>query len=246
MTPSPERTQAEMVHRLPKATVVDRIAYMCARAQGRRVVHVGFVDTGYRELSAESGTWLHEHLSRYARSLVGIDLDVAGVEDARRQGYEAHVADCRNPEAIEALGLEPAELVVAGEIIEHLDDPGSFLDGLHPLVTPGGTLLLSTPNAYGLGNVFASLAGFEVNHPDHVTMFSWQTLTNLLARHGWRAVGAKTFVFQVKPSTGASSRQRTFEAGARAIIALERTLGRLGAPFAADGLIILARPTPRS
>jgi hypothetical protein len=36
------------------------------------------------------------------------------------------------------------------------------------------------------------------------------------------------------------------EAGAvRAVLGLERMLGRLGRPFSADGLIVTARPAPR-
>ena len=47
----------------------------------------------------------------------------------------------------------------SGEVIEHLDDPDSFLDGLHRLVAPVGLLILTTPNASGLLNGFTALAG---------------------------------------------------------------------------------------
>ena len=82
----------------------------------------------------------------------------------------------------------PAEVIIAGEIIEHLDDSGSFLDGLHSLVEPGGRLVITTPNSSGLLNAGAAAqAGYEVNHPDHVTLYSCFTLTNLLERHGLAA-----------------------------------------------------------
>ncbi len=97
---------------------------------------MGFVDAGCADANAGAGAWLHEHLARDARELVGLDLDTAGVERARAQGYEAHVVDCRDAEAVRALGLGAADVVVAGEVIEHLDDPGAFLDGLHALVAP--------------------------------------------------------------------------------------------------------------
>ena len=233
-----------MVHRLPKAQLVQRIPYVAEQVRGRGVIHVGFVDAGYQEMQAEAGTWLHAHLAEAATSLVGIDLDAAGVALATGQGYEAYEADCRDPEQIDALAIEPAEVVVAGEVIEHLDDPGSFLDGLHRLLAPGGTLILTTPNASGLLNGFAAMAGAEINHPDHVVLFSWRTLSNLMDRHGWEVVATATFVPAVKAAPGSGLRQRVLGLAGRFVLWLERTIGRLWAPFVADGLIVTAREKP--
>ena len=60
-----------MVHRLPKAQLVQRIPYVAEQVRGRGVIHVGFVDAGYQEMQAEAGTWLHAHLAEAATSLSG-------------------------------------------------------------------------------------------------------------------------------------------------------------------------------
>ncbi|MCB1006727.1 MAG: class I SAM-dependent methyltransferase [Acidimicrobiales bacterium] len=235
------QAQLEMVHTLPEARVVDRIQYVTGLARAKRVIHVGFVDAGYEDMQAQAGTWLHEHLADVATSLVGIDVDEAGVERARARGFEAHVADGRDPDGLSGLGLEPADLVIAGEVIEHLDDPGSFLDGLHGLLAPGGTLVLTTPNASGLLNGFAALAGAEINHPDHVVLFSWRTLTNLLRRHGWEHVRTATYVPSVKQARGEGAKGRVLGLAGRFVLFLERSIGRGWAPFVADGLIVESR-----
>ncbi|HYF46783.1 MAG TPA: class I SAM-dependent methyltransferase [Acidimicrobiales bacterium] len=238
-----DEAQLEMVHRLPRARLVQRIPYVAGLVRGRSVIHVGFVDAGYQEMQAEAGTWLHAHLGDTAKSLIGIDLDETGVAQAKAEGYEAYVADCRDPQQIDALGIQPAEVVVAGEVIEHLDDPGSFLDGLHRLLAPGGELILTTPNASGLLNGFAAMAGAEINHPDHVILFSWRTLTNLMSRHGWEVVDTATFVPAVKAAPGSGLRQTVLGLAGRFVLWLERTIGKLWAPFVADGLILTARST---
>ncbi len=235
-------SQLEMVHRLPPATLVDRFDYLCDLARGRRVVHVGFVDLGCQSLNEQSGAWLHEHLSRSASELVGIDLDAEGVDLARTRGYEAYAVDCRDVDAVHALGIAPADVVVAGEVIEHLDDPGSFLDGLHALMAPGGLLVVTTPNASGLVNTAALLGNLEVNHPDHVALYTCATLDRMLQRHGWHPVEHAVYLQQVK-SDGIDSRSRVLASGARAVLGLERLLARLGRPYAADGLIVTARAT---
>ncbi|MEZ5141933.1 MAG: class I SAM-dependent methyltransferase [Acidimicrobiales bacterium] len=234
--------QLAMTHKLPKAALVDRIEYLCQQARGRRVVHVGFVDTGCRSMQESAGTWLHAHLDHVATSLVGIDVNEAGVKEAVDAGYEAYAVDCRDREAVEALGIEPAQLVIAGEVIEHLDDPGSFLAGLHTLLAPGGLMIITTPNAYGLFNVFASLARREINHPDHVVMFTWQTLATMAERHGWEPVETRMYVPSVKLGRGGLVARALGVLG-RFVVGLERLLGRLRRPYAADGMIVVFRST---
>jgi SAM-dependent methyltransferase len=208
------------------------------RCRGERVIHVGFADAGFREEQGRAGRWLHGHLADVAGSLVGLDADEPGVAAAAEAGFEAHLVDCTDPAAVAALGLAPADVVLAGEVIEHLGAPGPFLDAMAGLVAPGGTLVITTPNAYGLVNVTASLTRrVEVNHPDHVVMFTWRTLTQLLARHGWTPGDTVTYVPAVRER---GERSRLESTAVRSVLGLERLLGRLGRPFAADGLIVTA------
>ena len=141
-------SQLDMVHRLPSASLVDRFAYLTRprhrTARGARRLRRRRLP----DANEQADAWLHEHLASSARELVGLDLDEEGVERPRR-GYDAHTVDCRDADAVRALGLAPADLVVAGEVIEHLDDCGPFLDGLHALVGPGGLLAVTTPNGAG-------------------------------------------------------------------------------------------------
>ena len=236
-------TQADMVHRLPKARIVDRVDYLVDAVRGRRAVHVGFVDSGCWEYHEQFDSWLHAHLDAAAASLVGLDLDEAGVEKAKANGFEAYAVDCSDDEAVAAIGLQPGEVVIAGEIIEHLDDSGSFLDGLHSVCAADGRLVVTTPNASGLLNAgAAALAGYEVNHPDHLTLYSCFTLTNLLERHGWEVTEVATYVPVLKEFDALQGRMKVLGAGARVVLGAEKLLGRFGRPYAADGLIVSARP----
>ena len=236
----PEYSQGDMVHELPRAALVDRVEWLVESCRGRRVIHVGFGDAGLRTEQDRAGRWLHARLAESASELVGLDSDAASVDRAVSEGYEAYEADCTDRAAVEALGLAPADVVVAGEVIEHVDSPGPFLDALRPLCRAGGRLVVTTPNAGGLVTAAASLArGVEVNHPDHVVMFTWRTLTELMRRHGWRPSEAAVYV----PVPRERGEQSCLEwLGIRAVLGTERILARLGRPFAADGLIVAAEP----
>ena len=45
---TPEYGQDEMAHDLPRAEIVDRIEWLAAQCTGKRVMHVGFADAGFR------------------------------------------------------------------------------------------------------------------------------------------------------------------------------------------------------
>jgi SAM-dependent methyltransferase len=173
------------VHRVPRARLVNRVDELRRLTRGRRVIDLGFVDEGQMDSKRSRGSWLHEALAADASELVGVDADADGVEHAHALGYEAYAADVENKGEVADLGLEPAEVVVAGELVEHLDRPGDFLEAVKPLVARDGVLVLTTPNAHSLTNVLGALAGRELVNPDHVAWLSWRTLATLLGRHGW-------------------------------------------------------------
>jgi SAM-dependent methyltransferase len=228
--------RAPSVHRVPAARLVDRVGEVSALVRGKSVIDLGFVDEGQLAPKRERGIWLHEEVAAAARAAVGIDADEAGVARARALGFAAHVGDVEDVASLAGLGVEPADVVLAGELIEHLDRPGAFLEAVKQLVAPGGALVLTTPNGHALTNVLAALAGRELVNPDHVAWFSWRTLVTLLGRHGWRLETLSYYTFP-RVQSGAALPRMLFNA----YQALLRPVFRLR-PNLADGIIAVATP----
>jgi SAM-dependent methyltransferase len=232
--------QAASVHRPPRARIVDRTAFVTSCVRGKDVVDIGFVDESRMVAKQARGTWLHAQVAAGASSAVGLDADEDGVRLARELGFTAFAVDCQSASAVGALQLGPADLVLAGELLEHLDQPGGFLEAAKVLLKPGGQLLITTPNAPSLTNFLGSLMYRELVNPDHVAWYSWHTVDTLLQRHGWHVVDLAYYGFpRVSAASAASSGERR---RARAFNTYQRLAAHLFRfrPTLADGLIVLA------
>jgi SAM-dependent methyltransferase len=229
------------LHPLPKEGPFDRHRALIEAACARSVLHLGFVDE-QAERKLEEGVWLHARLAEVAQSLVGVDSSSEGVEWARARGYEAYVVDVQSQESIVAAGLKPAEVLIAAELIEHLDAPGPFLRAVRPLVAEGGVLVLTTPNAYRLVNVLAPLTGSEIVHADHTAWHSPQTLRTLLRQCGWEA---EEMAYYHNPlRTVPEWLEGKDRLAAHMANVARRGLAALGRrwPYWSEGIVVWARP----
>jgi SAM-dependent methyltransferase len=231
----------EFFHRMPRAQCVERVEFLLSRAQDKRVIHLGFADAGCLTQHRDAGNWLHDRLQNCASSLVGLDLDAEIVQWAQAEGFAAAQVDCTDARQVAALGLEPADVVIAGELIEHVNDAGAFLEAIRLLVRPGGELILTTPNCYSMVGFLAELAGYEMAHPDHVAVYSNRTLGELLARHDWSVIESCTYCAPGPGPGDKKKRQFSRQLWHGMLVAVgkaERLVVRWR-PFVADGLIVV-------
>ena len=74
------------------------------------------------------------------------------------------------------------ELIVAGEIIEHLANPGNLLKVLRQISCP---LLITVPNAFSSAAAGHLSAGTENVNKAHVSWYSYTTLLTLTMRYNY-------------------------------------------------------------
>jgi 2-polyprenyl-3-methyl-5-hydroxy-6-metoxy-1,4-benzoquinol methylase len=164
----------------------DTIENLC---RGKRVLHlgcVGFTDCPVEQKILLARQSLHQRLSDAADCL-GIDLDRETVTQLQTRGVFQNVV-IGDAERLDELprDLKPFDLVVAGDIIEHLSNPGKMLEGIKPRLKPDGRLIVSTPNSLGLPAYLRHLTGRFHEGLQHVVSFNAINLTQLLERHGYR------------------------------------------------------------
>jgi SAM-dependent methyltransferase len=172
----------------PAKAYVHRHDYIVALCAGKKVLDVGFVGEVSTALDYKVDQFehsLHLRLNEVAESLVGVDIDADAVK-----GLQAKRSDLTcvagNVENIEHIPGAPFDVVVAGDILEHMDGPGKALANLRRFLKPDGRLVVSVPNAFGLPNYLRFLAGRFTDGPDHVQTYTRFTIVNALRRHGYR------------------------------------------------------------
>jgi 2-polyprenyl-3-methyl-5-hydroxy-6-metoxy-1,4-benzoquinol methylase len=86
-----------------------------------------------------------EHLVANGNDVVGVEIDPSAAEEARRFATAVHVADLdRTP--LEELAEGPFDVIVFGDVLEHLRDPSAALDAAVRLLADGGHVVVSIPN----------------------------------------------------------------------------------------------------
>jgi SAM-dependent methyltransferase len=102
--------------------------------------------------------------------IVGVDADREALAEAQKLGIETRWADLDD-----ALPFEDAafDVVVAGELLEHLRDPRRVVSEVLRVLRPGGTFVGSVPNAYRLKNRLRFVLGHKPeDDPTHLQMFA--------------------------------------------------------------------------
>lgn len=155
-----------------------KIAYVINVAQGKDVLDLGCVS--HDPENYRSRFWLHKALVSRCRSVKGLDLSAAGARYLCDQGFDVDHGDAQNFQFDRQF-----DVIAAGDLIEHLEDFGGFLESCKRHLRPGGTLVISTPNPWYWRNVVKAILYMEVpNNIEHTCWLCPRTLRQLVARHG--------------------------------------------------------------
>lgn len=168
----------KMWHPVPKTTSVDRTQFILEQCKDKIVLNLGCV----------SGN-LHEKIQKVAKETYGIDKEICNHGNCMRfdldsievagHGVTRTSLPIFSKEESRPIGFD---LVVLGEILEHLGNPGYLLKRLKSYECP---LLITVPNAFSSAAASALREGVESVNKAHVSWYSYHTLLTLTKRNGY-------------------------------------------------------------
>lgn len=122
--------------------------------------------------------------------VVGLDFSAEASEVARKsQDVHVEVGSLEHapfpPESFAAISMF--------HVMEHLIDPGAYLDAAKRLLKPGGRLIVQVPDAGTLGLKIFGSRWNPLDIPRHLQHFRGKDLERLLRDHGFEVLRRKHF-----------------------------------------------------
>ncbi|HET9022787.1 MAG TPA: methyltransferase domain-containing protein [Ornithinibacter sp.] len=164
-----------------RASIDDRTDFLVDRCRDRRVLDVGCVAHDVERM--RSTQWLHGRIAAIAATCLGVDVLPEAIDLMRQEGYDAVAHDLSSgPGPVAASG--PFDVIVAGEIIEHVASLDMLFTAARDLLAADGQLVITTPNPWAPHRVRAGQRGDCWENVDHV-MFAFPSgVAELAERHG--------------------------------------------------------------
>lgn len=158
-----------------------------AKIYGFRKIAANMVSSNKLVLDVGCGDGLiSEHLIKKGFRVVGIDIAVSGLKQAKYRGVS-----CVRCSAYHLPFKENSfDSVMMSEILEHLDTPENALLEMRRAVEHNAQLVVTVPNSgywiYRLKCLFGATQKEAQGNPTHVQFFSFRSLEALLSRLGFR------------------------------------------------------------
>lgn len=188
-------TITEPLTRVPIKGYINRIDSIVKLCRGKKVLDLGVVGETCADFDRRVASFpssLHLRLAEEASYLVGVDHSAEEIESLKAC-YKLNLYTADIEELSTAVGSEsPFDVVVMGNVIEHLSNPGKALAEISRLLVNKGQIIVTCPNAFGAPNYLRFLIGRYYESQDHTQSYTKYTLANLLQRHGFYPVAAWT------------------------------------------------------
>ncbi len=139
------------------------------------VLDVGFWGQG---ITHEEENWPHTILKKNAQEVYGIDVDLRNSFLNDPHYIQSSAEDFYFPVKF--------DVIFAGDLIEHLSNPGLFLESCRRNLKEDGRLVLTTPNTFNLFNITEKITKNEPTvNSDHTCYFNSKTLRTLLRKNNF-------------------------------------------------------------
>lgn len=157
-----------------KGNVISKDEFLVSQCVKKHVLDVGCVGQtrGYA-----TNEWLFDKYKTVAKSVTGVDVNVEGIEALKAQGY-----DVVTPEQLRSRQRK-YEIIIMSDVIEHVDNPGVFLEEYAAYLSTNGRIIVTTPNSTRIRTFLEILfsGNYSLNH-EHTMWFCPKTMVELISR----------------------------------------------------------------
>jgi len=163
------------------SAVVDKNDLIVDACRGKAVLDIGCIDHSAQTALELGDRWLHSQIREVSAGLVGLDLLADEAALLNERGFHIEVGDAQHFD----LG-RIFDVIVAGDVIEHVENPGCLLESARRHLAPNGSLIITTPNPFNVEQFGLGLRRNRVALNDqHVAWYDPRVLYELVTRCGF-------------------------------------------------------------
>ena len=164
-----------------QSEVIDRIKFIQDKCPGKDVLDLGSVMhcIDYR---INEPDWLHGAIKSVARKTIGVDYLPGPVRQLQEIGYNIILGDVTKPLPV----TDKFDVIVAGDLIEHLTNFEGFFQNCRNLLNNNGILIITTVNPFFFKwFLYIFLKNRYLVNPEHTCYIDPQCLSHLSERSGF-------------------------------------------------------------
>jgi len=146
------------------------------------------MDTITRKIA--DNTWLHKRLTDVSARCLGIDIDPLLIDRVRDMNITNIICSDLSTDHIRTeITSYQWDYLVCGELIEHVDNPVSFLSAIKDKYAPYiKNIIVTVPNSLNFGYIKKAFQTRESINTDHRYSFTPYNISKILVICGYRPV----------------------------------------------------------
>ena len=148
----------------------DMVKILC---QDKDVLDIGCVG---QDIDYSNPNWIHNQIKNVSKSLVGVDINIEGINNINQMGYKIYHYNELN-------GDKRFDILLMLDVIEHVNDPVEFLNDYKNFLKEDGKIIVTTPNsnrAINFVNIFFR-NDYSLNY-EHTFWFCPKTFLEIVNR----------------------------------------------------------------
>lgn len=129
---------------------------------------------------------IYEALAKKNTKIIGIDIDKKKTQKMKDKGHRVYVMNAENITLNHKF-----DYIVAGEIIEHLSNPGLFIESAKNHLKDRGKIIITTPNISSIFLYILVVVFDQTQDPTHTYYFDKKNLEVLIGRFDLQVTSVK-------------------------------------------------------
>ncbi|MHC4962291.1 MAG: class I SAM-dependent methyltransferase [Planctomycetota bacterium] len=169
-------------HSQPLVEKNELISSVC---RNKKVLDLGCIDHSYQTALGLGDQWLHKQIKSVASELTGLDVLAEDAMKLKEYGFDIVAGNAEN-----FCLNQKFDVIVAGDLIEHLSNIGMFLQCIKKHMDDNSMFIFTTPNPFNIEQSMSAVFANQISvNAQHTCWLSPHVCWELLTREGFDIKG---------------------------------------------------------